>query len=86
MNIRLNGKRKRLFLPRLLIGNGCRQATAGEYTQRAFPGGKMDLSQAEAVADLIASQSAAPQNIKALCLKVRNNQYLCGQINKMKQS
>jgi len=29
---------------RLLIGNGCRQATAGEYTQRAFMGGKMDLS------------------------------------------
>jgi len=28
----------------------------------------------------------APQNIKALCLKVRDNQYLCGQINKMKQS
>jgi len=71
---------------RLLIGNGCRQATAGEYTQRAFLNGKMDLSQAEAVADLIASQSAATQIIKALCLKVRNNQYLCGQINKMKQS
>jgi len=44
---------------RLLIENGCRQATAGEYTQRAFLSGKMDLSQAEAVADLIASQSAA---------------------------
>jgi len=44
---------------RLLIENGCRQATAGEYTQRAFLNGKMDLSQAEAVADLIASQSAA---------------------------
>jgi len=43
----------------LLIENGCRQATAGEYTQRAFLNGKMDLSQAEAVADLIASQSAA---------------------------
>jgi len=44
---------------RLLIENGCRQATAGEYTQRAFLNGKMDLSQAEVVADLIASQSAA---------------------------
>jgi len=44
---------------RLLIENGCRQATAGEYTQRAFLNGKMDLSQAEAVADLIASQSVA---------------------------
>jgi len=53
---------------RLLIGNGCRQATAGEYTQRAFPGGKMDLSQAEAVADLIASQSAAThRNLSRLC-------------------
>jgi tRNA modification GTPase len=43
----------------LLIENGCRPATAGEFTQRAFMNGKMDLSQAEAVADLIASQSAA---------------------------
>ncbi len=43
----------------LLIGNGCRLAAPGEYTQRAFLGGKMDLSQAEAVADLIASTSAA---------------------------
>lgn len=43
----------------LLIGNGCRLAQAGEFTQRAFLNGKMDLSQAEAVADLIASTSAA---------------------------
>lgn len=43
----------------LLIRNGCRSALAGEYTQRAFLNGKMDLSQAEAVADLIASSSAA---------------------------
>lgn len=42
----------------LLIENGCRSATPGEYTQRAFLNGKMDLSQAEAVADLIASTSA----------------------------
>lgn len=42
-----------------LIQNGCRAAGPGEYTQRAFLNGKMDLSQAEAVADLIASTSAA---------------------------
>ena len=43
----------------LLVANGCRHAEPGEYTQRAFLNGKMDLSQAEAVADLIASHSAA---------------------------
>ena len=42
----------------LLIDKGCRSALPGEYTQRAFLNGKMDLSQAEAVADLIASTSA----------------------------
>jgi tRNA modification GTPase len=41
----------------LLIQNGCRMAEPGEFTMRAFLNGKMDLSQAEAVADLIASQS-----------------------------
>jgi tRNA modification GTPase len=43
----------------LLVSNGCRMAAPGEYTQRAFLNGKMDLSQAEAVADLIASSNAA---------------------------
>jgi tRNA modification GTPase len=43
----------------LLIENGCVLAQPGEFTQRAFLNGKMDLSQAEAVADLIASTSAA---------------------------
>ena len=42
----------------LLIENGARQARPGEFTKRAFMNGKMDLSQAEAVADLIASTSA----------------------------
>jgi len=37
----------------LLMANGCRMANPGEYTQRAYLNGKMDLSQAEAVADLI---------------------------------
>ncbi|MBO6030213.1 MAG: tRNA uridine-5-carboxymethylaminomethyl(34) synthesis GTPase MnmE, partial [Prevotella sp.] len=43
----------------LLIANGCRQAGPGEFTQRAYLNGKMDLSQAEAVADLIASSNKA---------------------------
>ena len=47
----------------LLIQNGCRTAQSGEFTQRAFMNGKMDLSQAEAVADLIASTSAATHKL-----------------------
>lgn len=43
----------------LLIRTGARPADAGEFTMRAFMHGRMDLSQAEAVADLIASQSRA---------------------------
>lgn len=43
----------------LLLNRGCELAKPGEFTQRAFLNGKMDLSQAEAVADLIASTSAA---------------------------
>lgn len=41
----------------LLISKGCRTATAGEFTMRAFKNGKIDLSQAESVADLISSES-----------------------------
>lgn len=47
----------------LLIHEGCRSALPGEYTQRAFLNGKMDLSQAEAVADLIASTSAGQHRL-----------------------
>lgn len=47
----------------LLIEKGCRSALPGEYTQRAFMNGKMDLSQAEAVADLIASTSAGQHRL-----------------------
>lgn len=47
----------------LLLRNGCRMAEAGEFTLRAFLNGKMDLSQAEAVADLIASDSAASHQL-----------------------
>ena len=43
----------------LLIANGCRMAEPGEYTMRAYLNGKLDLSQAEAVADLIASTNSA---------------------------
>ena len=43
----------------LLIHHGCRMANPGEYTQRAYLNGKMDLAQAEAVADLIASSNKA---------------------------
>ena len=44
---------------RLLIKKGARLAQAGEFTMRAFQNGKLDLSQAEAVADLIASETKA---------------------------
>ncbi len=47
----------------LFLQNGCRTATNGEYTLRAFTNGKLDLSQAEAVADLIASDSKASHQI-----------------------
>lgn len=47
----------------LLIANGCTMAQPGEYTQRAFLNGKMDLSQAEAVADLIASTSESTHRL-----------------------
>ena len=43
----------------LFLQKGCRMADNGEFTKRAFLNGKMDLSQAEAVADVIASNSAA---------------------------
>jgi len=47
----------------LILRNGCRSASAGEFTLRAFLNGKLDLSQAEAVADLIASDSEAAHDI-----------------------
>jgi len=47
----------------LLLRKGCRMAQAGEFTLRAFLNGKMDLSQAEAVADLINSDSQATHQI-----------------------
>jgi len=50
-------------LLQLFINNGARLATPGEFTMRAFLNGKMDLSQAEAVADLIASTSRASHKV-----------------------
>lgn len=47
----------------LLFKNGCRMAEPGEFTMRAFFNGKMDLSQAEAIADLIASNTAKSHQI-----------------------
>jgi tRNA modification GTPase len=53
----------------LLIENGAKMAAPGEFTQRAFIQGKMDLSQAEAVADLIAAQTSAAHRIALKQLK-----------------
>jgi tRNA modification GTPase len=50
-------------LVQVLIDAGCRMADPGEYTQRAFLNGKMDLSQAEAVADLVAATNKATQRM-----------------------
>ena len=47
----------------LLVEKGCLMAQPGEFTQRAFLNGKMDLTQAEAVADLIASSNASQHRI-----------------------
>ena len=52
-----------------LVQNGCRMAAPGEYTQRAYLNGKMDLSQAEAVADLIASANRATHQMAMSQLK-----------------
>ena len=53
----------------LLIAAGARTAEPGEFTRRAFVNGKMDLAQAEAVADLIASQNAASHRLAISQLK-----------------
>lgn len=53
----------------ILIGKGVETATPGEFTMRAFMNGKMDLSQAEAVADLIAADSEAAHRLAATQLR-----------------
>ena len=52
-----------------LVEQGCRMAEPGEFTQRAYLNGKLDLSQAEAVADLIAADSAAAHRVALSQLK-----------------
>ena len=50
-------------LVRKLLAAGCRMAGPGEFTRRAFMNGKMDLAQAEAVADIISSKTAAAHRV-----------------------
>ena len=52
-----------------LVDTGCQLAKAGEFTQRAFLNGKMDLTEAEAVADLIAAQTKAEKDLALSQLK-----------------
>ncbi|MBQ0151869.1 MAG: tRNA uridine-5-carboxymethylaminomethyl(34) synthesis GTPase MnmE [Chryseobacterium sp.] len=53
----------------VLIKNGCRMAKAGEFTMRAFMNGRIDLSQAESIADLIASENEASRKVALSQLK-----------------
>ena len=56
-------------LLQVLITNGCRMAEAGEFTRRAFVNGRFDLAQAEAIADLISSESEATHRVAINQLK-----------------
>ncbi len=53
----------------ILCDNGCRLALPGEFTRRAFANGKIDLAQAEAIADVIASESRAAHRLAASQMK-----------------
>ena len=53
----------------VLVANGCRMAEAGEFTRRAFVNRKFDLAQAEAIADLISSESEAAHRVAVNQLK-----------------
>jgi tRNA modification GTPase len=64
----------------LFLNAGCRMAEAGEFTKRAFLNGKMDLVQAEAVAEIIAAQSA--EGVKNSLSQLKGN--LSKQINKIR--
>jgi len=61
-----------------LIDAGCRHATAGEFTRRAFANGRMDLSQAEAVADVIEAQSRAAHHVAMNQMRGRYGDQLKG--------
>ena len=64
-----------------LVDAGCSMAQAGEFTQRAFLNGRMDLTQAEAVADLIASQSKAEKDLALSQLRGS----VSGELNKLRE-
>jgi len=66
---------------KLLVEKGCRMAEPGEYSMRAFSHGKMDLSQAEAVADLIASSSKAAHKLAMNQMRGK----FSDQINKLRE-
>ena len=61
-----------------LIDAGCRHAMAGEFTRRAFANGRMDLSQAEAVADVIEAQSRAAHHVALNQMRGRYSDELKG--------
>lgn len=61
---------------RLAIEHGARMATAGEFTRRAFLAGKMDLSRAEAVADVIASNSRWSHRVASTQMRGNYSEYL----------
>lgn len=62
---------------RLCIEQGARMATAGEFTRRAFLAGKMDLSRAEAVADMIASDSLWSHRVATTQMRGGYSEQLC---------
>ena len=66
-----------------LIDAGCRHATAGEFTRRAFANGRMDLSQAEAVADVIEAQSRAAHHVAMSQMRGRYSDELKSQRDKL---
>ncbi len=66
-----------------LIDAGCRHATAGEFTRRAFANGRMDLSQAEAVADVIEAQSRAAHRVSMNQMRGRYSDELKGLRDKL---
>ena len=66
-----------------LIDAGCRLATAGEFTRRAFANGRMDLSQAEAVADVIEAQSRAAHHVAMSQMRGRYSDELKGLRDKL---
>ena len=66
-----------------LIDAGCRHATAGEFTRRAFANGRMDLSQAEAVADVIEAQSRSAHRVAINQMRGRYSDELKGLRDKL---